>query len=393
MRTSLFWVARIPMYPIHFAFRVLARLVLIAAAAAPLVGLVLLGWWFRQDLLDLTHYLAKKSFLPAAVAFLIVVGVFAVVLKAMGQLILNALKLLGEIVKDALRGNWHPGWEVISSFVGTWRDYIVKVPSTFLQTFKSTCVIALAVLGVAVLAWSAYPLTKPKMVDRYIVVVDPSDDRPEEIVKDEIKVHLSTRTIFSLTYLKDAQPQEGEGVCLEEGHKEWLRVFRDAIVECVQLERSRQTAEQGATSEYVPTFDVVGFASVAPMQGSDHDEATLNCDVANRRADAVGGFLADEEEYKSKWDCGEIGRDFKSSQELCTGRAEVYKRSLAGIHYRVRVHKWSNPERMQGGKPADDGALPDQRRYGVELLNRTVHITVPENFCQEPEVPQKAASQ
>ena len=55
---------------------------------------------------------------------------------------------------------------------------------------------------------------------------------------------------------------------------------------------------------------------------------------------------------------------------------------MEGITYRVRVRKWSDPERMQGMKPADDGAVPDERRYRVELLNRAVHITVPENFCQ-----------
>lgn len=164
-------------------------------------------------------------------------------------------------------------------------------------------------------------------------------------------------------------------------------MFREAIVECVQLERSRSEIVEGSTPGDLPEFKVVGFASVAPMQSGDHDAAELNCDIANRRADAVGSFLAGD----SKWDCNTIRSDFKSARRLCAGEPKVYD----GGTYRVRVHKWSDPERMLGKRPADDGALPNERRYRVELLNRAVHITVPEGFCQAPEstTPQRAVSQ
>ena len=381
----LVWLARILLYPIHSAFRILARLLLIVAAIAPLVGLVLFGWSFWEEILDCARAMTEGTLLPGAVAFLIAIGLFVVILRAMGQLVLVAFKLVGKTVMNALRGNWHPGWAIIRSFVETWHEYIVEVPGTVFRTFWSACLVALIVFGIGVLAWAAYPLTKPKMVDRYIVVVDANEDRRGKTVKEEIKYHLSTRTVFSLTYLNDAQPQKGDGICLEEGHKEWLRMFKEAIVECIQLERSRtaEAAKQGATSNgRVPTFNVVGFASVAPMQSSDHDGALLNCDVANRRADAVGSFLADEKKYRSKWKCDAVGSNFRSARDLCVGPAAVYEGSLEGITYRVRVRKWSDPEQMQGKKPADDGAVPDERRYRVELLNRAVHITVPKNFCQ-----------
>ena len=175
-----------------------------------------------------------------------------------------------------------------------------------------------------------------------------------------------------------SQPQVGDGVCLEEGHKAWLRVFREAIVECVKIERLRSSG----AAKYVPTFDVKGFASVAPMQWSNGDGILPNCEVANRRADAVAGFLADEERYKAKWACEEVGDDFKLARKLCTGEEKVYERSLDGIDYRVRVLGWPDPREMEAKKPADDGALPNDRRYRVELLNRAVHIAVPENFCR-----------
>lgn len=381
--TFLVWAARILLYPVHSAFRILARLVLIAAAITPLVGLILLGWSFWEEILDCARALAEGTVLLIAVAFLIAVGLFVVILRAMGRLVLTALQHLGDTTMDALRGDWHPGWEIVPSLEETWRGYVREVPSTFLQTLRSACLVALVVLAVGVLVWAAYPLTKPKMVDRYIVVVDANKDHEDETAKERIIYHLSTSTIFSLTYLNDAQPQVGDGICLEEGHKEWLRMFRDAIVECVQLERSRtsEATEQEPTQRHKPTFDVVGFASIAPMQSGDHDGAVLNCEVANRRADAVGSFLADEGKYKDKWNCGTIGKDFTLARNLCTGPAKVYEGSLEGVAYKVRVRKWSDPEQMQGKKPADDGAVPNERRYRVELLNRAVHITVPENFC------------
>lgn len=387
---SLVWTARILLYPVHFSFRILARLVLIVVAILPLVGLVLLGCLFWQEILDGARSLAAGSLLPNAVRFLIAVGLFVAFLKAMGQLFLIAIRLLGEAMMDALRGDWDPGWEVWPSFEGTWRDYVAEIPRIFLQTLGSACLVALVVLVVGVLAWVAYPLIKPRVVepivepgivDRYVVlVVDANDDRAKETVKE----HFPTGPLFSLTYLKDAQPQVGDGICLEEGHKAWLRVFREAIVDCVKLEMSRSSKgpKQGSTPPYVPTFDVKGFASVAPMQWSDGDGKSSNCEVANRRANAVASFLADEEKYKANWACKEVGADFKLAQKLCTGGETVYERSLDGIDYRVRVHKWSDPTEMEDKKPADDGALPDDRRYRIELLNRAVHITVPENFCR-----------
>lgn len=385
--TSLVWVVRILLYPVHFAFRILARLVLIVSAIAPIVGLVVLGWLFWQEILDSARRLAENTLLLGVVALLVAVGLFVVILKAMSQFVLAALDAIWEATMEALGGDWHPGWEVGTSFVDTWHEYVTEVPSTFLQTFVSACLLALVALAIGVLVWAAYPLTKQKMVDRYVVVVDANDGRAEEPVKKEIKAHFRTRTVFSLTYLNDAQPQKGIGVCLEDGHKAWLRMFREAIMECVQLERSRTSeAAEGATRADVPTFKVVGFASIAPTQSSNHDAGELNCDVANRRADAVGSFLADEGKYKSKWDCETVRSDFKSARKLCVGEPAVGEPEVydGGTH-KVRVHKWSDPERMQGGRPADDGALPNDRRYRVELLNRAVHITVPEGFCQAPD--------
>lgn len=214
---SLLWTTRVLLYPVHFALRIPARLLLIVTAIVPLVGLVLLGCLFWEEILDCARSLAAGTLLVSAVAFLIVVGLFVVILKVMGQLVLVGLQLIGETIMDALRGNWHPGWEVWPSLADTWDDYVAEVPRTFWRTFGPACLIALVALIVGVLAFAAYPLTKPRMVDRYVVVVGANDGREKKVVKEEVKEHFRTRTVFSLTHLKDAQPKVGDGVCLDRG--------------------------------------------------------------------------------------------------------------------------------------------------------------------------------
>ena len=63
---SLVRAAQILLYPVHFAIRVLARLLLIVAAIAPVVGLIVLTWWFWRELLDWTRFLVEGTLLAAA---------------------------------------------------------------------------------------------------------------------------------------------------------------------------------------------------------------------------------------------------------------------------------------------------------------------------------------
>ena len=138
-----------------------------------------------------------------------------------------------------------------------------------------------------------------------------------------------------------------------------------------------------------PTFEVTAFASVAPVRAlGTVDEASsdkLNCEIANRRAHAVGAFLAHDnsEEYAHLWRCPDIGEDYSSAKQLCAGSED---KSYAGIVGRrpinVRVVQWVDHKDMDDSKPADDGRFPDERRFPVEILNRAVHIRVPENFCR-----------
>ena len=233
------------------------------------------------------------------------------------------------------------------------------------------------------LAVVAYPLIdpEPKTVDRYVAVVGVGDAGTE--VEKEIKVYMRAGAVFSLAHLKNAHPKSGEGICLDESQQKWLGAFRAAIAECVALEK-----ESGLSGGAGPTFEVEAFASAAPVR-SDGDigedaSATLNCEIANRRADAVGAFLAhgDDKKYVNRWRCPDVGENFQAAQNLCggvEGEPLVYGEGGA---FKVRVTQWLDSGQMQGSKPADDGALPDERRFRVEMFNRSVHIRVPEDFCR-----------
>lgn len=51
----------------------------------------------------------------------------------------------------------------------------------------------------------------------------------------------------------------------------------------------------------------------------------------------------------------------------------------------LHVRQWQSPADMEGKKPADNGALPDDRRFGAEFFNRSVHITARRDFCRPRE--------
>lgn len=191
--------------------------------------------------------------------------------------------------------------------------------------------------------------------------------------------------VFSLAHVEDAQPQNGEGICLGVPQQEWLKEFRAAIANCME-EQGKSTSEESGTNDI--KFNVTGYASIAPVRigGEIRKSPDLNCKVANWRAAAVGAFLAnpDAKEYEKRWSCEHVGNDFNNAPIECGELTkEPYEgKDPQGNRFLVDVHQWSTPDQMAKGKPADDGTMPDGRRFDVEILNRVVHIEVPKNFCR-----------
>ena len=189
--------------------------------------------------------------------------------------------------------------------------------------------------------------------------------------------------VFSLAHVEDAQPQSGKGICLGEPQQAWLNEFRGAIANCVK------EAKKSTDGSSKPVFKVRGYASVAPMHvgGNTSESARLNCKVANWRAAAVGAFLAKSgaEKDEKRWRCESVADAFnKVPPNELNECGEPYEgpEEQPSSPFRVDVHQWATSGEMLTGKPADDGTVPGDRRFDVEILNRVVHIDVPKDFCR-----------
>lgn len=423
------WVARIALYPILFILRLLGRtlllLAMVLAVLWPIPILAVLFLWLMD--LDVALLFGKyhNRFIQTA-AFLVNAGLFGWLLKAIGTSALDAFRSLVEQMRQDLRGRWIPGWEVAESLAVTWHGGFAKIPRSIWRTgvdaFQVAFLLGVGAIQVVVTA----PLFEhgPQMADRYIFVAgtegagpsktmagngeagegapgetddgaengaagqpengttDGADDGPSSGLEENMKAHIRAGTVFSVTHLQDGQPKSGVGICLDDPQREWLGAFRDAIADCARLERAH-----GTFPGSMPTFEVTAFASAAPAKLRDAVDPKVNCEIANRRAHAVGAFLAGEKiADKRWWTCKDVARDFGTARSLCDGDEHIdYPKGDSDIGFRIRVNQWTDPARMEGGKPADDGSLAEERRYRVEMFNRSVHITVPQGFCRVPD--------
>lgn len=444
LKTFFVSATRIVLYPPLLVLRVLARLLLLAATVLPvtvpfLAGVVLLELWQEWDIgTKIADWLEEDQALLTGLAYFVAVGLFANFLKSIVNLFWAAVKGVLRSLRDVFLGadadgngdprgrEWIPSAKVGNSLAVTWRDNIVQIPHNLtLAVGRTALLTAAAAVGAAVVAVTIPFVLRDTKVDRYVWVTvaeprgdasghaeesqqetdtqdagvqeggGPSIEAPEATTPSEpaapprigtqpvLEAHLRNGTVFSLTHLKDAQPKRGEGICLNRSQQAWLREFRTAIAACVGAESTNRDDAP------VRQFDVTAFASVAPVESSESSGITpgeLNCEIANRRADAVGAFLADETKHESKWDCDSVAADFRAATSHCAASSRPYHDYDASAHYgvkfKVRVHQWRSSSDLEIGKPVDDGALPGDRRYAVEMLNRSVHITVPRDFCR-----------
>ena len=432
LKTFFVSATRIFLYPPLLVLRVLARLLLLAATVLPvavpfLAGNTLLDFWEELGLATkIASFVEKDETLFTGLTYFVAVGLFANYLKTVVSMFWEAVKGVLRPIRDVFLGEWIPSAVVRQSLAGTWRDNIVEIPRNLTLAAGRTALLTAAVAAGAVVVAVTMPLVlRDTKVDRYVwvataepkgdlagqppggqnetdarkadtgqeedrqPVAEPPDTRtpPPTRTQPVLEAHLRNGTVFSLTHLQDAQLHGGkEGICLNELQQAWLGEFRDAIAECVKIE-GRDRGGAG-----VRQFDVKAFASVAPVKSTGLTSEELNCEIANRRADAVGAFLAKGDE--SKWHCESEPVPFGAHDNPCAAGAgaepfEDYTGTHNGAKFKVRVHWWRSPGEMEGRKPADDGALPGDRRYGTEMFNRSVHITVPRDFCR-PSKPEQS---
>ena len=379
-----------------FVWSILCHVLLLTLTIAPLALpalalFVLYVYWETVE--GYIGSFKENERLAQALSLLIGAGVLTWIITTLGRCASEQLDEIGKAVGDVWSRGWNLGWKSLEELEKSWSDYIKTAPCNAWKAFKEAHLLT-ASLMLCVLLVVMYPMFAPKPpsppaqtvhstqnVYRYVAMFDARDT--SRGTTGVINQYMTPGTIFALVHKNNAQPKSGNGVCLDEPQREWLDVFRRAIETCV------------AQREYAvaPTFEVTGYASIAPMHvgGDIRKSEKLNCKVANWRAAAVGAYLAnpDNAENKKWWCCDDVEQDFNKTLPNECGDFAFTKKPLDGTEdddgkpmFHVEVRKWSDPGQMIGSKPVDDGAVPNPRRFDVELLNRVVHIKVPEDFCR-----------
>lgn len=406
-------------YPVHALLRIGARLCFLLATVASILFVVLsaaaLFWAARVSGTlpwQVIHQFLASTFGNAGLlqfaALFVSLGIAGTLLKLLGRAAWADAKCLRKLLACASKGDWLPRFKsegkkflnlkVIDSLKTTWKEHVVTIPKAAWESFIRSWRLMLVLLGIAAVFGAVWlGQNKPASQDGHHVIVTGA----REAKPDALRVYLRRGSVFSVMYMDNAKltkPDSGLGICLGGEKKKWLSAFKTAVKECIAETKAWSSVCKG-DQKPCPVLKVTGFASVAPEQVApeQNDERndcpedvakTFNCKVANLRARAVGAFLADNGK-KSYWECPDDNGDFdgadKCPAELCDGEEQPLRMTKNGRSIGIVVEQWASECEMLKGKPANDGEVPNPRRYRVEVLNRAVHIEVLEDFCALPQ--------
>lgn len=389
LRVFAVWMVRVALSPLLLAVRTIVRLLLLSLALWS-IGLPILGFFWLLDWWpDVFEHLSDpySSMLMKVVAVALGAGLLSSIVNVGFAELWRELREIFGWVYATLRLSWWGGWKIFENLAAIWSTDIATALDYVIKAARNSVRLGF-ILALLVLESATFQTIEEQRDNSYVAVVG-----ADKIDNREVKKGILDGVIFSLVHLENAQLPSGEGICLKESHREFLDGLREAFVECIKLEKERGMHRNGG-----PTFRVQGFASIAPvLPGAlDGDDASdrFNCEFANLRAHAVAAFLAhgDKEAHASKWRCltsdddsqkGDYSQNIKCFCDPCPNREREYKYSAPenGLSFKVGVNEWINTEEMENGKPADDGKMPENRRFFVETLNRSVHILMPEGFC------------
>ena len=179
----------------------------------------------------------------------------------------------------------------------------------------------------------------------------------------------SNKDTFLLVYPPQGNLINKKGICPADNSQnlEWLKFFKKVFTEC-----SKDTIK----------LRIQGFASAAPVTVSgviDTTSDSLNCEIANQRAEALIHFLMlppdsiyTEKKCKDVLDNSSIWKHAESDSTWKVPDSDVT----------VIYEPWTSPAMMKEAKP-----VRDSLRLDLEFLNRSVQIIIEEGGCLEEKVP------
>ena len=192
-------------------------------------------------------------------------------------------------------------------------------------------------------------------------------------------------TRFSLVYPDTGKLKNKIGICPKDKNWKWLELFKKAISECSNKKRMK--------------LKIQAFASITPVfvNGDTTKSDSLNCEIANQRAEALIYFLMLPNGKTYNLDSCRVALENSSmwgrkENELCTRSAmpdiNAWKEMGFDVTYEERADTtivWKGPKfdvaykpwksygEMEKTKPANDSLLGS---HGLKFLNRTVQIII-----------------
>ena len=439
---------KIVAYPVHFVLRIAARFLLLAIRSTVLILLLILlvisivsfkvfdftlskifEWALSQSKETLVE---NPEPLVLSIITIIIVPIAIVLISHLFQKhakdIWKSLLNIKERICEVLRDRWLPELDIKKSLSVTRRFYSAKIWSSVIDicTESSKLVFATLILCIAFggyitmvkyvmppKEWKIFLLTFVYIPDHsHPDIEEKLGNHPHPAINKEIPDHshkpstsyrFEKGTQFSLFYKegnlktkKDSLEIE-DGICPEGSNLEWLRLFKTAITDSLK------------DKDGYLKLKVRGFASVAPVlvNGDPTKSNSLNCEIANRRAEALIYFLTlpDSIPYDLT-ECKSALEDSSSmwgrqENELCTRSAmldtNAWKERGFDLTYETRsdtivtivwkgpkfdvVHKpWQSYEEMDRNKPEknplENSKNKEDRQLDREFLNRSVQITI-----------------
>ncbi len=217
------------------------------------------------------------------IALLFGIGLFSFLLPKFIKDIKKSLSHMKEKIVEVLRDKWWPKIDIQKSLRVTWCCYFARIWPSIKETFAQSQKLFFALLLLCIILVCGY--ISVKELNQWQKNVK---DSLVGIRTDTANLILLRSSGLSPAYLSEkgdtislVYPPQGDliskrGICPEGGNLIWLQLFKQAILKCSE-----------------DSLKVQGFASAAPVRvNSDTTKSdSLNCEIANQRAEALIYFL------------------------------------------------------------------------------------------------------
>ena len=330
---------------------------------------------------------SSEKIIITIISLLTTIGIFTSLFQTyVTDIKLSLLNISNQIFK-AFRGNWLP---MIDSLSETQRCYIAKAPLSIKKVFFNALMLVCALwIGHIIFFFLYLPINalddwQNEVVRKLDAIPsDPKTWRDSVTINlDNIRTdtanlmllrssghspfYLSTEkgTIsFLLVYPSQGNLDSKRGICPEGDNLIWLTLFKRAFSKCSKDEQMN--------------LKIQGFASAAPVRlnGATTNSDSLNCEIANQRAEALIYFLMlDDPKSYTQAKCKDV-LEKRYAKSGSTWDAQGFK---------MNYKPWQNYAEMDS---ANTKPIQDNLRLDLEFLNRTVEIIIEEGGCLTKAIP------